>query len=144
MSFTLRLDCMAGPRASCMNNHERGAYPRDLRSWDAFFCKLANVSVFFLISGPRMGKNHSRPILAGPDTIATLLSSEESFRREHHGSSANLRLSFGLNVGRRTRVAPPRTFLTSWGEVRSSSVLGSPPGHSATVRPPSECRYFLH
>jgi hypothetical protein len=24
MSSTLRLDCMAGPRASCMNNHERG------------------------------------------------------------------------------------------------------------------------
>ena len=117
MSSTLRFDCMSAPRASCMNNQKRGVYPRDLRSRDAVFCKLANVSVSFLNSGPRMGKNHSRPILAGPDTMTTLLSSEESFRREHHGSAVNLRLSFWLNLGRGTRIAPVKTFFTTLGEV---------------------------
>ena len=55
-----------------MNNHERGMYPRDRRRWAAVFCKLANAPVSLLILGPRMGKNHSRPILAGPDTMTTL------------------------------------------------------------------------
>jgi hypothetical protein len=80
--------------ASRLNNYERGMYPRDRRRWDDVFSKLANVSVSLLIFGPRMGKNHSRPILAGPDTMATLLSSEESFKREHHGSAENSRLTF--------------------------------------------------
>ena len=82
-------------------------YPRDRRRWDAVFCKLANVSVSLLISGPRMGKNQSCTIFAGPDTIAILLSSEKSFRREHHGSCANVRLSSKLNLGRRTRLSEP-------------------------------------
>jgi hypothetical protein len=116
--------------ASRLNNYERGMYPRDRRRWDDVFSKLANVSVSLLIFGPRMGKNHSRPILAGPDTMATLLSSEESFKREHHGSAENSRLTF---LGRGTRVAPLKTCFTTWGEVRSSATLGSPPGHSATV-----------
>ena len=73
-----------------MKNHERGVYPCDRRRWDAVFCKLPNVSFSLLISGPRMGKNHSRPILAGPDTMAILLSSERSFRREHHGSASKV------------------------------------------------------
>ena len=51
-----------------------------------------------------MGKNHSRPILAGPDTMATLLSLEESFRREHHGSAVNSGLTLRLNSRRGTRV----------------------------------------
>src|SRR5271167_2072054 len=89
-----------------MNNRERGVYLPDRQRWAAVFCKLANVSVCLLILGPRIGKNHSRPILAGPDTMATLLSSEESFKREHHGSAANSRLSF---LGRGTRVAPLKT-----------------------------------
>jgi hypothetical protein len=124
-----------------MSNHERGVYPRDRRRWSAVLRKLANVSVALLILGPRMGKNHSRPILAGPDTMATLLSSEESFRREHHGSAVNVRLSFRLNLGRGKRVAPFRTFLTTWGEVRSSTALGSPPGHSARWK---LARQFFH
>jgi hypothetical protein len=126
-----------------INNHVRGAYPRDRRRWAAVFCKLLNVSFSLLILGPRMGKNHPLPILAGPDTTATRLSSEESFRREHHGSAVNLRLSFWLNLGRGTRLALARTFFTTWGEVRSSAVFGSPPGHSATVsRMPLRCAAF--
>src|SRR5262249_17012967 len=100
------------PRQCC-----RGIYPRDRRRRDAVFCKLAKVSVSLLFSGPTTGKNHSRPILAGPDTTATLLSSDESFRREHHGSAANSRRSFRHNLGRGTRVAPLRMFFTVWGEV---------------------------
>lgn len=111
-------------------DHERGVYPRDRRRWDAALCKLVNVSVSLRISGPRTGKNHPLPIFAGPDTMATLLSSEKSFKREHHGSAENFRRSF---LDRGTRGAPPRIFFTTSGEVRSSAFFGSSPGHSETV-----------
>jgi hypothetical protein len=118
-------------------------YPRDRRRWVAVFCKLANVSVSLLISGPRMGKNHSRSILGGPDMMVRLLSSEKSFTREHHGSALNLSRSFWLNLASGRRVAPLRTFFTTCGEVRSLAVLGSPPGHSATVSgTPLRCAAF--